>query len=99
VLEQFDKLRRAFTEFVRGEARRFKLDVAVEADSESDATKEAIDHFDELARESQVGWIRRINGVDLPSRNVHEQGQYAHQQGKTAPRTGKFRPRTGNAVV
>ena len=63
--ENHYKLRIAFTEFVRGEARSYKHDVNVEATSESDAIKDAIDRFDALARESQVGWIRRIDAVEV----------------------------------
>ena len=50
-----------YTETVRGKSREFVHETIIEAENPSAAYKSAVSHFDELARDSSVGWTRVLN--------------------------------------
>jgi hypothetical protein len=50
-----------YTETVRGKSRDFVHETIIEADNQSAAHRRAVNHFDDLARESSVGWTRVLN--------------------------------------
>jgi hypothetical protein len=50
-----------YTEFVEGEPRVFTHETIVEARSQNAAHAEALRHFENLARQSSVGWARVLN--------------------------------------
>jgi hypothetical protein len=50
-----------YTEVVHGKSREFVHESIIEAADQAAAYRAAIRHFDDLARESSVGWMRVLN--------------------------------------
>jgi len=58
-------VRISFTEVLRGEIKSFDYDRRVVAATPAEARELVIDHFHELAVLSRVGYVRRIENVEV----------------------------------
>jgi hypothetical protein len=59
------RVRLLYTELVRGRPRCFQHELRVDAPDEAAARARATEHFHGLARESWVGWVRRLEDVEV----------------------------------
>lgn len=54
-----------YTETVRGKERSFVHESIIEATNQATAYREAVNHFDKLARDSSVGWMRVLTSCKI----------------------------------
>lgn len=75
-----------YTEWVHGADREFVHETVVEASSEDAAFARAVRHFDEMARQSSVGWRRVLKSCEVapaPSGAVPSGGRRVYRDPET----------------
>jgi|WetSurMetagenome_2_1015567.scaffolds.fasta_scaffold483598_2 hypothetical protein len=74
-----------YTEIVKGKERDFVHETIIEATGPALAYRQAVSHFDALARESGVGWMRVLTSctvVEAPQGAVAKGGRRVHRDGE-----------------
>jgi hypothetical protein len=74
-----------YTETVKGKDREFVHETIIEATDQAAAYKRAVRHFDDLARDSGVGWMRVLNSCAIetaPPDAVAKGGKRVHREGE-----------------